>query len=115
MLHPALDDAFDELLTRWRVHHDLRRSPATPVPRLARSRIDLDRARTTVHRLRVALHPYGNDLGLIGKVVLCQRLDEVVHIPKLELTRLGGSESFECICGDRVEQAISPRTRRATA
>jgi len=115
MLHPALDEAFDDLLTRWRVHHDLRRSKATPITRLAQSRVDLDRARSAVHRLRMALHPYGNDLGLIGPVVLCQRLDEVVHIPSLEVTRISGHESFDCICGERVDQSISPRGRRATA
>lgn len=118
MLHPALDEAFDDLLTSFRVHDDLRRDPATSLARLARSRVALDRARSRVHRLRMALHPYGNDLELIGRVVLCERIDQIVHVPLLDIERDGSTVRFTCVCGELVERSgeIRPRgDRRATA
>lgn len=117
MLHRALDDAFADLLSRFRAHDDLRRAGEAPLARLARARIELDAARSNVHRLRQALHPYGNDLDLIGRTVLCERLDEVVHIPRLDVTRSAELEWFVCVCGEWVERPIevsprmSPRAR----
>lgn len=117
MLHQMLDDAFAELLARFRVHDDLRRSAGAPLTQLARARIELDESRSKVHRLRLALHPYGNDIELIGQTVLCERLDEVVHVPRMDLTRSNGIEWFVCVCGDWVERPFalsrpaSPRAR----
>ena len=118
MLHRVLDDAFAELLSCFRDHDDLRRSRSAPLHRLARARVDLEEARSRVHRLRLALHPYGNDVALIGSSVLCERLDEVVHIPHLGITRADGVEWFSCICGDWVERPVDlsrREARRATA
>lgn len=111
MLHRVLDEAFDELLSCFREHDDLRRSRSAPLRRLAQARIDLDQARSRVHRLRLALHPYGNDVDLIGRAVLCGRLDEVVHIPRLGITRTDDIEWFVCICGDWVERPVGVNRR----
>ena len=108
-MHLALADAFDQLLAAWRVHHDLKRDARTPYTRLASARIDLDTARNRVSRLRIALQPYGNDHQLIGLMILCERIDEVVHIRHLDLTRTGGEEHYQCICGDLVRH-VQPVT-----
>ena len=114
MLHPALEQVIDDLLSAWRSHDDIRRSRRTTYAELANSHVALQRARSRAHRLRIALHPYGNDVELIATAVLCDRLDEIVHVSYEQLELGDGWRAFECICGQRVVQTFSP-DRRPTA
>jgi len=101
VLHFAVDDAFDTLLRAWRIHHEVTTAPVSDVRRRAQVRIELDRARERMHRLRVAVYPEGDELDAIARSMYCEALEVVVHLRWLDRDdRFPGR--LRCPCGETV-------------
>lgn len=98
MLHPALDDAVDDLLVRWRLLDDARRSGAT-LPAIAEARWRLEAARDRVHLLRRSLAPELRELEESVSSVRCEVLDETVFLFRSHADDAG---AYICACGGRV-------------
>lgn len=103
-------DQFRSLVVAWERHHDLRRSGA-PVPALAESRRDLDRARDEIRRLRMGFNPEPHEQGLAVGTTWCDALEIVVYL--YGLPEAGGS--YRCLCGSDVEPAAIVRSSAGDA
>lgn len=93
MLHFAVEQAFDDLLSCWRAHEDLgRRAASERVPLIDRaaSRFRLERARNRMHQLRLAVHPALDELEQFAENIWCESLETVVHLRRMDRT---------CVCG----------------
>jgi len=97
-LHFLVAGAFDDLLTRWRHHDDLRHGQDVPLPKLSNSQAELDGARLRMHRLRTAMYPTAAEREEVRTTVLCEVLDEIVHLGR-EHRDLDKPGNFRCLCG----------------
>jgi len=102
----AVESAFDDLLTNWRAHEALKgrsKQPANDavVTELARSRQALDKSRTRMHQLRVAIYPEADEIESIVESVWCEPYEIVVHLRWVDQhpTKPG---NFVCACGHLV-------------
>lgn len=114
MLHPIFDEALDDLLVAWRHHEVLRSGARVDHRQLGASRIRLDRARTRVRSFRLAVYPDVVERESAVLSVLCEVLDEMVHLRALDVIRVhGGRLRFTCLCGHDVirstEKSLSGR------
>jgi hypothetical protein len=100
MLHPLLEDAFDDLLVAWR-HHQERRATAMDTASLAVSRAALDEVRDRVRRLRTALHPEHHEVEEAAFAVTCPSLDTAVVVYPRDVTLDAGVATYTCVCGRR--------------
>lgn len=100
-LHFFAETAFDDLLTAWRQHCDVRSSSGVTVEEIGAARSTLDGARDRMHRLRSALYPNADERSVVVTTALCPRLDEVVYLSWLhrDARRPG---NLRCPCGDLV-------------
>ncbi len=101
MLHFVVEEAFDDLLCCWRVHHDVVRSPTSTVVQRGEARVRLDKARERMHRLRLAVYPEPDEAASVVDSVWCEVLDVVVHLrwEDRDPVRPG---NFRCACGNHV-------------
>ncbi len=99
MLHPVFEEAFEDLLIAWRSHQVQRNAPDRTVQRLARSRLQLDRARDRAYRLRFGMYPEVAEEREVAFVIFCPSLDAVVHIKHRDLKSDGSNVRFRCPCG----------------
>ena len=103
MLHPALDDAFDDLLLAWR-HHEERRSSGAAIAALAASREALDHARSRVAGLRRALNPEEHEAGEAAMAATCPSLGSTVVLYSADRI---GDDAFRCVCGEVMPAAAA--------
>lgn len=116
MLHVAVDEAFDQLLAAWSDHWLMQRRPSVAVEVLAESRLQLDRARERMRRLRLAVHPEPDECETVVDSVWCETLATVVHLrwEDRDPTRPG---NFGCPCGGLVPidwDRVAPRRADVT-
>ena len=114
MLHVAVDEAFDQLLEAWRDHWLMQRRPRVAVEVLAESRLQLDRARERMRRLRLAIHPELDECETIVDSVWCETLETVIHL-RWENRHRSRPGNFECACGGLVPIDWDRIERRSTA
>lgn len=100
-LHYVADRALDDLLTAWRYYDDVRQSNEHKIADLGSARARLDDARNRMHRIRVAMHPNAHEQSAVVKLVLCQALDEVVHLGWDHFVP-GDRSTLRCLCGELV-------------
>lgn len=112
MLHYAVQSAFDDLLACWRAYDDAKRRPTAKWSDLGDARIELDRARDRMHRLRIALYPEPRELEAVVESVWCETLDMVVHL-RSEDRDPQNPRRYRCTCGHRVDVADRPDFDRA--
>jgi hypothetical protein len=74
MLHPQLEERFDDLLLAWRRYQGVRRS-AESLRELADARFALDRARSRMHELRSRLAPEADEMAIAEAVTVCPHLE----------------------------------------
>ena len=108
MLHFVVEDAFDDLLTRWREHQRRRSLPDAHPGYLGESRIQLDKARDRVHRLRVVMYPNPVEAESVAASVFCDTLDAIVHLNWSHHSQ-GTRGEFTCLCGETVT-VVNPST-----
>lgn len=101
MLHRALEESFETLLAAWHRYRDASEEGAG-VRRLARERQLLDEQRNRIRRLRKGLHPEGREVEEVALASHCEVLDATVFVPYLDIRRLEGFLSFECLCGEQI-------------
>lgn len=101
VLHVAVEEAFDQLLTCWRNHWDAQHRPGVDVTVLAESRHRLDRARERMRRLRLAVHPEPVERDSIADSVWCEALATVVHLQWTTRDPVHPG-NFRCPCGGLV-------------
>jgi hypothetical protein len=97
-LHIVADTAFDELLTRWRHHIQLRERIDANLAELGTSRLMLDRARAQMNVLRAAMYPTDSELEEVVVTTLCPSLGEVVHLNWTRRDPLD-AQALQCVCG----------------
>lgn len=101
MLHVAVESAFDDLLTAWRAHSDRQRASKVDVVELAASRTRLDKARATMHKLRIAIYPEHIEMESVLKTLWCESLDVVVHLRESN-RHLDRPGNLVCPCGQLI-------------
>ena len=101
MLASRFNSAFEELLTLWRRHDDLRQTEAAP-RLLADSRVELERARDVVSRVRRAWAPEARELEEVAFVTYCDTLESTVLIHHRDADRSGPTPRWLCVCGRQV-------------
>lgn len=101
MLHIAVEEAFDQLLTSWRSHWAVQRRPGTATHVLAASRLRLDQARERMRRLRLAVHPEPDERGSVIDSVWCEALGTVVHLRWTDRDPIRPG-NLRCPCGGLV-------------
>ena len=105
-LHYVADRALDDLLTAWRHYDDMRSKPEVKIADLGRARCILDDARVRMNRIRSAMHPNASEQTRVQMVVLCQTLDEVVHLG-WDHVEPDDRTNLRCICGHLVTTEIA--------
>lgn len=112
MLHFSVVQAFDDFLSDARTYYHVRSRSGAPLPELTRARLQLDRSRERLRRLRMALHPSPADLESVAHATWCESLGAVIHIRRSDCD---GTGSFACPCGqspnvhpDRPEDGHEP-------
>lgn len=106
MLHFVVESAFEDLLATWRAHQAIqdrttRSFDDAHLAKLATSRQSLDRARTRMHQLRMAVYPENHEIESIVESVWCESYETVVHLRWVDQhpTKPG---NFVCTCGHLV-------------
>lgn len=79
-LHYLAENAFSDLLRAWDNHHRVKHKPRSTVPEKGRSRLELEAARDRMYRLRSAMYPNPEEQEAVLFSVLCDHLDEIVHL-----------------------------------
>lgn len=95
MLSPIYEERLSDLLTAWRVHHDVRRSRPS-IPALAESRRRLDVSRDKAYRARRALSPGPDEAAEAMTTTNCETLDETVFLYAYDALSDG---RYRCLCG----------------
>ena len=98
MLHYAVEAAFDDLLCRWRNYDDLRNRRGATWREKADARVELDKARDRMHKLRIAMYPRDDELESIVDSLWCETLEMVIHVRWDDRDDMRPG-NFRCPCG----------------
>lgn len=96
------DERYDELVSAWNYHRDLRRRKA-PLIELAASRRRLDRLRNDTNKVRRAHAPEPSELESSLLTTYCDRLGEMVFLFMADADWRGEQPQFTCVCGDPLD------------
>ena len=98
MLHFAVEAAFDDLLCRWRNHNDILNRRGATWREKAEARVELDKARDRMHKLRVAMYPEEDERDSIIDSVWCETLEMVMRVRWMDRDDMRPG-NFRCACG----------------
>ena len=101
MLHPAVEEAFVDLLEA-RGPYDEAKVDDAPVEALAAARGRLESVRSRISMLRRALHPEEAEVADAVFATRCARLEASVIVYRADIS----VDSFRCACGDWVPLAV---------
>lgn len=96
MLHPRVQESFEQLLKTWRKYDEAKRARAPYELRLA-TRTELDRRRADHYRLRRALHPEEREMGEVAAASYCRNLAATVFVSYADAYN---RQTFACPCGE---------------
>ena len=102
VLHKLFDASYDELVTAWVRHLDLRKR-RTPIAELAESRMALDRLRDATNALRRAHAPEPIEVQDALVTTFCDRLGQTVFLFSADADWSKGAPRFRCACGDPID------------